>query len=58
MRIRKTPNYKKIKTQNKEIIKISFSLLEEGIKSNDMHKIGKASTFSSLANESIHKKKA
>ena len=39
MRIRKTPNYKKIKTQNKEIIKISFSLLEEGIKSNDMHKI-------------------
>ena len=56
MRIRKTPNYKKIKTQNKEIIKISFSLLEEGIKSNDMHKIGKASTFSSLANESIHKK--
>ena len=39
MRIRKTPNYKKIKTQNKEIIKI-----------------GKASTFSSLANESIHKK--
>lgn len=56
MRIRKTPNYKKIKTQNKEIIKISFSLLEEGIKSNDMHKIGKSSTFSSLANESIHKK--
>ena len=51
MRIRKTPNYKKIKTQNKEIIKISFSLLEEGIKSNDMHKIGKASTF-----RSIHKK--
>ncbi len=56
MRIRKAPNYKKIKAQNKEIIKISFSFLEEGIKSNDMHKIGKASIFSSLANESIHKK--
>lgn len=56
MRIRKTPNYKKIKMQNKEIIKISFNLLEDGIKNNDLKKIGKACTFSSLANENIHKK--
>ena len=56
MRIRKAPNYRKIKLQNKEIIKISFNLLEEGIKNNDLYSIGKASTFSSLANENIHKK--
>ena len=56
MRIRKTPNYKKIKIKNKDITKISFNLLEEGIKNNDLYSIGKASTFSSLANEKIHKK--
>ena len=56
MRIRKAPNYRKIMLQNKEIIKISFNLLEEGIKNNDLYSIGKASTFSSLANENIHKK--
>lgn len=56
MRIRKTPNYKKIKIKNKDIIKISFNLLEQGIKNNDLYSIGKASTFSSLANEKIHKK--
>ena len=56
MRIRKTPNYKKIKIKNKDIIKISFNLLEEGIKNNDLYSIGKASTFSSLANENIHQK--
>lgn len=56
MRIRKTPNYKKIKIKNKDITKISFNLLEEGIKNNDLYSIGKASTFSSLANENIHQK--
>ncbi len=56
MRIRKTPNYKKIKMQNKDIIKISFNLLEDGIKNNNLYDIGKACTFSSLANENIHKK--
>ena len=47
---------KKIKIKNKDITKISFNLLEEGIKNNDLYSIGKASTFSSLANENIHKK--
>ena len=47
MRMRKTPNYKKIKIKNKDITKISFNLLEEGIKNNDLYSIGKASTFSS-----------
>ena len=56
MRIRKTPNYKKIKIKNKDITKISFNLLEEGIKNNDLYSIGKASTFSSLSNENIHQK--
>lgn len=56
MRMRKTPNYKKIKIKNKDITKISFNLLEEGIKNNDLYSIGKASTFSSLANENIHQK--
>lgn len=56
MRIRRNPNYKDIKMQNKDIIKISFNLLEEGIKNNDLYSIGKASTLSSLANENIHKK--
>lgn len=56
MRIRKIPNYKKIKIKNKDITKISFNLLEEGIKNNDLYSIGKASTFSSLANENIHQK--
>ncbi|HSQ90028.1 cobalamin biosynthesis protein [Romboutsia sp.] len=56
MKIRNTPNYKEIKIQNKEIIKEAFYLLEEGIRKNDLHTIGRACTLSSLANENIDKK--
>lgn len=56
IKIRNTPNYEKIKFQNKEIISEAFYLLEEGIKNNDLYLVGKASTLSSLANENIHKK--
>lgn len=56
MKIRNTPNYKDIKLQNKEIIKESFYLLEEGIRKNDLSIIGKACTMSGLANENIDKK--
>lgn len=55
-KIRNTPNYKDIKTQNKDIIREAFYMLEEGIKNNDLHLVGKAATLSSLANENIHKK--
>lgn len=54
--IRKTSNYKQIKLSNKDIVKESFYLLEEGIKENNLHTIGKACTLSSLANENIHQK--
>ena len=56
MKIRRNPNYRNIKLKNKDIIKESFNLLEEGIKNNDLYSIGKACTFSSLANENIHQK--
>lgn len=55
-KIRSKPNYKELKIQNKEIIKESFNLLEQGIKTNNLELVGKASTMSSLANENIHKK--
>ena len=54
--IRMTPNYRMYKMQNKEIIKESFSLLDEGLARNDLSLVGKACTYSSLANENIHKK--
>ena len=54
--IRMTPNYKTYKMQNKEIIKKSFELLDEGLAKNDLNLIGKACTYSGLANENIHKK--
>ena len=54
--IRMTPNYKMYKMQNKEIIKKSFELLDEGLDKNDLNLIGKACTYSGLANENIHKK--
>ena len=54
--IRMTPNYKMYKMQNKEIIKKSFELLDEGLAKNDLNLIGKACTYSGLANENIQKK--
>ena len=54
--IRMTPNYKKYKMQNKEIIKTAFELLDEGLAKNDLNLVGKACTYSGLANENIHKK--
>ena len=54
--IRMTPNYKTYKMQNKEIIKKSFELLDEGLAKNDLNLIGKACTYSGLVNENIHKK--
>lgn len=54
--IRMTPNYKTYKMQNKEIIKKSFELLDEGLAKNDLNLIGKACTYSGLANENINKK--
>ncbi|MGL6106617.1 GHMP family kinase ATP-binding protein [Romboutsia sp.] len=56
MKIRNNPNYIEIKRQNKEIIKEAFYFLEEGIRKNNLHDIGKACTMSSLANENIDKK--
>lgn len=55
-KIRNNPNYVSMKLENKEIIKKSFNLLEEGLRINDLSKVGKACTLSSLANENIHKK--
>ena len=54
--IRSNPKYLEKKLENKEIIKKSFNLLEEGLYKNDLKIIGKACTLSSLANENIHKK--
>lgn len=54
--IRMTPNYKMYKLQNKQIIEESFSLLDQGLAKNDLSLVGKACTYSSLANENIHKK--
>ncbi|MDU1201830.1 MAG: serine/threonine protein kinase [Clostridiales bacterium] len=54
--IRTMPDYKSYKMQNKEIIKTSFDLLDEGLLKNDLDLIGRACTYSGLANENIHKK--
>lgn len=56
MRIRNKPNYIEIKKHNQKIIEEAFYHLEQGIKKNNLHEIGKACTMSSLANENIHKK--
>ncbi|MDY5213387.1 GHMP family kinase ATP-binding protein [Intestinibacter sp.] len=54
--IRTMPNYKMYKMQNKEIIKKSFDLLDEGLAKKDLNLIGRACTYSGLANENIHQK--
>lgn len=54
--IRSNPSYLEKKLENRDIIKKSFNLLEEGLYKNDLKIIGKACTLSSLANENIHKK--
>lgn len=54
--IRMTPNYRMYKMQNRQIIKEAFSLLDEGLAKNNLSLVGKACTYSSLANENIHKK--
>ena len=54
--IRTMPNYKMYKLQNKEIIKKSFDLLDEGLAKKDLNLIGRACTYSGLANENIHQK--
>lgn len=40
--IRMTPNYRMYKMQNKEIIKESFSLLDEGLARNNLSLVGKS----------------
>lgn len=54
--IRMTPNYKIYKMENRDIIKRSFELLDEGLAKKDMNLVGQACTSSGLANENIHKK--
>ncbi|MCC0634382.1 cobalamin biosynthesis protein [Clostridioides sp. ZZV15-6388] len=56
MKIRMRKDYSKLKIENKEIIKKSFALLEEGLKKDDLSLVGEACTLSSLANENIEKK--
>ncbi|HBG5345011.1 TPA: cobalamin biosynthesis protein [Clostridioides difficile] len=56
MKIRLRQDYNKLKVENKEIIKKSFNLLEEGLKKNNLSIVGEACTLSSLANENIEKK--
>ncbi|AXU62516.1 GHMP kinase family protein [Clostridioides difficile 824] len=56
MKIRLRQDYNKLKVENKEIIKKSFALLEEGLKKNNLSLVGEACTLSSLANENIEKK--
>lgn len=56
MKIRMRKDYSKLKIENKEIIKKSFALLEEGLKKDDLSLVGDACTLSSLANENIEKK--
>lgn len=56
MKIRSNPNYKNIKKQNSEVIKEAFSILEDGIRTNNLSLVGRACTLSSLANENIDKK--
>ncbi|MGO0862607.1 cobalamin biosynthesis protein, partial [Clostridioides difficile] len=45
-----------LKIENREIIKKSFALLEEGMKKDDLSLVGEACTLSSLADENIEKK--
>ncbi|HEH6611088.1 cobalamin biosynthesis protein [Clostridioides difficile] len=56
MKIRLRQDYNKLKVDNKEVIKKSFALLEEGLKKNNLSLVGEACTLSSLANENIEKK--
>lgn len=56
MKIRLRQDYNKLKVENKEVIKKSFALLEEGLKKNNLSLVGEACTLSSLANENIEKK--
>lgn len=57
MKIRLRQDYNKLKVENKEVIKKSFALLEEGLKkNNNLSLVGEACTLSSLANENIEKK--
>ncbi|MBY2478883.1 cobalamin biosynthesis protein [Clostridioides difficile] len=56
MKIRLRKDYNTLKIENREIIKKSFTLLEEGLKNDDLSLVGEACTLSSLANENIEKK--
>lgn len=56
MKIRLRQDYNKLKIENKEIIKKSFALLEEGLKNDNLSLVGEACTLSSLSNENIEKK--
>ena len=56
MKIRLMQDYNRLKVENKEVIKKSFALLEEGLKKNNLSLVGEACTLSSLANENIEKK--
>lgn len=56
MKIRLRKDYNTLKIENREIIKRSFTILEEGIKSDNLSLVGEACTLSSLANENIEKK--
>ncbi|MCJ0392438.1 cobalamin biosynthesis protein [Clostridioides difficile] len=56
MKIRLRQDYNKLKVENKEVIKKSFALLEEGLKKNNLSLVGEACTLSSLANENKEKK--
>ena len=56
MKIRLRQDYNKLKVENKEVIKKSFALLEEGLKKNNLSLVGEACTLSSLANENIENK--
>ena len=56
MKIRLRQDYNRLKVENKEVIKKSFALLEEGLKKNNLSRVGEACTLSSLANENIEKK--
>lgn len=56
MKIRLRKDYNTLKIENREIIKKSFTLLEEGLKNDNLSLVGKACTLSSLANENIEKK--
>lgn len=56
MKIRLRKDYNTLKIENREIIKRSFTILEEGLKSDNLSLVGEACTLSSLANENIEKK--